>query len=103
MILTGCQKVKFLVYTIPKAMSVPMISALTSEGQSQSRLTWTAPSTWKAQAPTAMRLASFAIPTKAGKDLDFSVVMLSGEAGGLLANVNRWRGQIQLPPLTQAQ
>lgn len=27
---------------------------------------------------------------------------LSGEAGGQLANVNRWRGQIDLPPVDQA-
>ena len=30
-----------------------------------------------------------------------SVVSFPGEAGGLLSNVNRWRGQLQLDPMTE--
>jgi hypothetical protein len=37
----------------------------------------------------------------AGK-VDVSVIMLPGPAGGELANVNRWRGQIGLPPVDEA-
>jgi hypothetical protein len=33
---------------------------------------------------------------------DRSVVPLSGEAGGNLANINRWRGQINLSPISAA-
>ena len=32
-----------------------------------------------------------------------SVVSLSGISGGLLANVNRWRGQINLDPISENQ
>jgi len=39
-------------------------------------------------------------PAVAGK-VDVSVVVLPGPAGGELANVNRWRGQIGLPPLDE--
>ena len=41
-----------------------------------------------------MRVASF---TTSGKG-DASIVVLGGDAGGLVANVNRWRGQIGLAP-----
>jgi hypothetical protein len=47
-----------------------------------------------------MRYATFTAPVP-GK-LDASVVVLPGPAGGELANVNRWRGQIGLPPLDEA-
>jgi hypothetical protein len=44
-----------------------------------------------------MRLATLR-PDVAGR-IDVSVTVLAGPAGGELANVNRWRGQIGLPPL----
>jgi hypothetical protein len=47
-----------------------------------------------------MRFATLKPPV-AGK-VDASVVVLPGPAGGELANVNRWRGQIGLPPLDEA-
>ena len=34
--------------------------------------------------------------------IDVSVITLPGTAGGELANVNRWRGQIGLPPTDDA-
>jgi hypothetical protein len=34
---------------------------------------------------------------------DFSIIALPGPAGGALANVNRWRGQINLPPLSATE
>jgi hypothetical protein len=46
-----------------------------------------------------MRVATFS----AGADataLEIAVSTLANDGGGLLANVNRWRGQVGLPPLT---
>ena len=59
---------------------------------------WQVPSGWKAAGPKPMRLASFDIPDAAGNG-DVSISKLSGNGGGLLANVNRWRGQVGLAPL----
>ncbi len=59
---------------------------------------WQVPSGWKAAGPKPMRLASFDIPNAAGNG-DVSISKLSGNGGGLLANVNRWRGQVGLAPL----
>jgi hypothetical protein len=49
-----------------------------------------------------MRVASFELPQKDGK-AEVSVISLPGDVGGMLANVNRWRGQIALPPLSEEQ
>jgi hypothetical protein len=47
-----------------------------------------------------MRYASLK-PTATGK-IDVSVTVFPGAAGGEIANVNRWRNQIGLPPLDEA-
>jgi hypothetical protein len=47
-----------------------------------------------------MRFATFKAPVP-GK-LEATVVVLPGPAGGELANVNRWRGQIGLPAMDEA-
>ena len=62
-------------------------------------LRWTLPSGWTETAGGPMRFASLKPPVK-GK-IDASVVVLPGPAGGELANVNRWRGQIGLPALDE--
>jgi len=48
-----------------------------------------------------MRLASFKAVAPNGKETDVSVVSLPGMAGGDLANVNRWRGQVNLAPVDE--
>jgi hypothetical protein len=64
------------------------------------RLTWTLPAGWSQSLTGGMRYATLKTPVP-GK-LDVSVVVLPGPAGGELANVNRWRSQIGLPPLDEA-
>ena len=71
-------------------------------GADPNRPVWDRPSHWKEMPASAMRLATFAVEAGAEK-ADLSVVVLAGEAGGLLANVNRWRGQIQLPGIDEAE
>ena len=62
-------------------------------------LRWKLPKGWTEQGPSAMRYATLK-PATAGK-VDVSVVVLPGPAGGELANVNRWRGQIGLAPIDE--
>jgi hypothetical protein len=58
--------------------------------------------------PTAWRRAperpsrAFSFYAGAGNDLECYVTVLGGDAGGALANVNRWRGQLGLTGITQA-
>jgi hypothetical protein len=65
-----------------------------------SALAWTLPRGWTESGPSSMRHATLKAPVE-GR-LDVSVVVLPGPAGGELANVNRWRNQIGLPPLDEA-
>src|SRR6266496_1042623 len=55
---------------------------------------------WTDGAGGQMRFATLKPPVP-GK-IDASVVVLPGPAGGELANVNRWRGQIGLPALDES-
>ncbi len=64
-------------------------------------LIWTAPGSWKAKAASAMRKGSYAVGD-AGAEADLSITAFPGEVGGELANINRWRGQVSLPPLAEA-
>ena len=45
-----------------------------------------------------MRIATFSVG--GNEDVDCYLTSLSGNAGGIEANVNRWRGQVGLPPAT---
>jgi hypothetical protein len=50
-----------------------------------------------------MRAASFRVAGKDGKQADVSVIPLPGLAGSDLDNVNRWRGQVGLPGVSEAE
>jgi hypothetical protein len=62
----------------------------------------TAPEGWEESQGSSMRVASFAVKGEGGATADVSVIPLPGNSGTVLENVNRWRGQVQLPPLTSA-
>jgi hypothetical protein len=64
-----------------------------------SALKWKLPKGWSQSLAGGMRYATLK-PAIAGH-IDVSVVVLPGSAGGELANVNRWRGQIGLPPIDE--
>jgi hypothetical protein len=66
-------------------------------------LTWTAPAHWTAKPVGPMRKGSFAVKGTDGADADLSITAFPGNTGGLLANLNRWRGQVGLPPLAEGQ
>jgi hypothetical protein len=79
--------------------SATAVAAAAAHGEKPA---WEVPAGWKEQAPTSMRLASYAIAGEKGGKADISVIKLGGMAGGLLANVNRWRSQLGLEPVDQA-
>ncbi|WP_404420952.1 hypothetical protein [Nibricoccus sp. IMCC34717] len=116
-LLSGCSKREIHAYRAPKDVDAPLPPALAaapspndmSTGAADlppppdaAGLTWQAPSKWPAKALGQMRKGSHSVPGSAG-DADFSIIVLPGAAGGLLDNINRWRGQVQLKPVTAAQ
>jgi hypothetical protein len=64
---------------------------------------WIVPEGWvKDDSPRSMRLATYMIPTKLGNQ-EVAVSRFPGQVGGVLANINRWRGQMGLQPVTESQ
>lgn len=59
---------------------------------------WQAPEDWKAQPLGSMRKGSWLIEGD-GQRAEVSVLAFPGDVGGLLANINRWAGQISAPTL----
>jgi len=66
-------------------------------------LKWIAPAHWQSRPAVAMRKATYAVPGENGAAGDLSITAFPGDVGGELANVNRWRGQLALPPLAEAE
>lgn len=67
-------------------------------------LTWTAPAAWTAGPDKPMRKATLLIPGEAGgPGAEIAVTAFPGDVGGNLANVNRWRQQLALPPIGEAE
>ena len=98
--LAACRDAKVALYRVPKEKDpeLPVASA-PAAGPA---LTWTAPAEWRAKPASAMRKGSYAVPGEGGVEADLSITAFPGDVGGELANVNRWRGQVQLPPLGEA-
>ena len=86
---------------MPMASGMAMGAGMTAAA-SPKEIEWKVPSGWAEQPLSAIRVGSFLIKGENGQTADMSVIPLSGEAGGDLANINRWRGQINLPPISEA-
>ena len=67
------------------------------------RANWKLPAGWKEEAGNQMRAATIVIPSD--KRLEITVTKLPWQEtqDNMLANVNRWRGQLQLPPIEAKQ
>lgn len=77
-------------------------SAATPTPTDRSKINVTPPEGWTPSEGSSMRAASFSIAGPDGTSADVSVIPLPGDAGSILDNVNRWRGQLQLAPLQSA-
>ena len=63
-------------------------------------LKWETPESWEQFDGHPMRMASFYVPHSVGKG-ELSITEFSGMSGGIQANINRWRGQVSLPPQSE--
>jgi hypothetical protein len=76
----------------------PQMAAAAPGDSGAPQIHWKAPDGWTEVPPSSMRYASFSAPAEGGK-VDISVVTFPGDGGSDADNVNRWRGQIGLPPI----
>jgi len=118
--LAACRDPKIEVYQIPKEASTPpaqlaapdphpgmpgadaMAGATVATAQGPS-LTWTAPAAWRPKGGSTMRKGSYAVGPQAGPAADLAITAFPGDVGGDLANLNRWRAQLQLPPIAASE
>lgn len=98
----AAQKEKFLQFlkSVSFAQNSPAQVAAAPAAQNENAVSiWTVPPGWKQIDPGPMLSAKFSI---AGNDGSAEVnILSSGMDSGLAANVNRWRGQLGLPPVAQ--
>src|SRR4051794_33792772 len=99
----GCQRRTVQVYDISKPAGRPaelMTASNLASPTPSARVSWTKPAAWQEQPPSEMRQGSFRVEGPDGVSADISVVSFPGTAGGLESNLNRWRGQVELPPVS---
>ena len=106
---TGCGRDDVRTYRVPKEAAPqlaaadlpaghPNVSAVTAPARSAK-----VPADWQEAPPGEMRVASFHVKGKDGKMADVSVIPLPGMAGRDIDNVNRWRGQVGLAPVSEGE
>jgi len=81
--------------------SAQMAEAMPPENSTNPQIKWQTPAGWSQVPPSAMRYASFSAGANNDK-VDISIVTFPGEGGSDTDNVNRWRQQIGLPPMSPA-
>ena len=96
LLLSSCREEPIATYDVPKEDSFITTSAGGIPGPDLPRwnLTWQAPSSWETESPPP------AARYRPAEEAQVTVTRLAGEGGGILANINRWRGQGGLKPLT---
>jgi hypothetical protein len=101
----GCQRRTIQVYEVPKPASgqTELVAADLAAPAPAAAVKWTKPANWQEQPLSEMRQGSFRVPGPDGASADISVVSFPGTAGGLASNLNRWRGQVELPPVSDEE
>ena len=98
LILAGCRDNTISTYRVPKE---PRFVA--SSDIAKPAIRWQTPPGWQEQSGNGVRQGSFLIIGTEGAKAEVSVIAFPGDVGGDLANVNRWRNQLQLPPVSEAE
>jgi hypothetical protein len=79
------------------------MSTVRFKDQVDKPVSWTLPEGWKEEAGgSAFRYATLRFQSQ-DAPLELTVTFFQGEGGSLLANINRWRGQINLPMISEAR
>lgn len=105
--LAGCGRNDVQVYRVSKEESKPIASAQPAgampaghpdvgEAATPPAIKYMLPPSWQEAPPGQMRVASFRINGKDGKQAEVAVVPLAGLMGRDLENVNRWRSSVGL-------
>lgn len=130
LVASGCRDAKIAAYRVPKetppaaaanapsadphaGLGIPPVNPAPTPSDMASipvptatggELTWTAPAHWQSRPASAMRKATLIIPgSSPGEQAELAVTAFPGNVGGNLANLNRWREQLQLAPVAASE
>ncbi|MFT3782060.1 MAG: hypothetical protein QM790_08590 [Nibricoccus sp.] len=111
LIFAGCRDQKIRTYKIAKEVAPPASNPMPAGAAGMSAASaakppaihWQKPDAWQEQTGKTMRVGSFLIAEKDGVKTELAITTFPGDVGGDFANVNRWRGQIQLPPINESE
>ena len=119
--LSACDKPEPVTYEIPKeersaTANPPVATAPTATPSAPSNMqvlpgmaeaaaaapgfSYTVPDGWEEYPAQSVRKANFRVADESGR-AEIAVTTFPGDVGGLLANVNRWRGQVGLDPIQE--
>lgn len=95
---TSCEKSSIKTYHIPK--QVINVASLKIE----TPINWVIPKNWIKKENTQFRIESRSIKDpKTQSETDFSITKFPDSAGNLLANINRWRNQLNLSSINETE
>ncbi|MCC6545612.1 hypothetical protein IT570_00475 [Candidatus Sumerlaeota bacterium] len=110
-LISGCDREEITVTNIPKGSEKIVAASASAQAAEASppaasaavpdvlRI-WRLPEGWsEVPSTTPMRLATIRVEGLGGEPVEVAVTSFPGEVGGELANVNRWRSQLELPPV----
>ncbi|MEO6567990.1 MAG: hypothetical protein ABIO94_04445 [Opitutaceae bacterium] len=84
----------------PAANNMAATTVPTADGPG---LTWTAPAHWKLKPDAPMRKATYGIPGEGGVEAELTITAFPNTVGGEVANLHRWRDQVKLPRVPDAE
>lgn len=103
--LVGCENNTSTTYIIPKesdsslkdSFAINSSETLTKDNEinNSNNISYLVPNTWNEFEPSSLRKANFKID-KNYRQAEVSITVFPGDVGGNLANVNRWRKQLNL-------
>jgi hypothetical protein len=100
---SGCDREAGIqTYVVPKEELPPVaqLAESTAAPTQPAIMQWELPEGWRiAPNPNAMRFATL-IAGQGENQCEISITQLGGSAGGVEANINRWRQQLGLPAMT---
>ncbi len=112
-VFSGCEEEAVRSYQAPKSPAytppAPMGPVTGSGSAAPSDINWDLPEGWQTSTTgLSMAMAIFDVvgnsaEGEVGEAARVTVTELSGEAGGFLGNVNRWRGQVGLAPVEKIE
>ena len=86
----------------PPFMDTPPAPPAGGAAGSSGEVSYTVPDGWQASTLSQLRKAAF-IVQEGDKQVEITIIPLAAQAGSLLPNINRWRGQVGLSEIDRQQ